>query len=113
MIDPKDWKWFGYPLHFICADDCHFHLGTLVGGYVISTVGDMRKEGQDAQPIGLDRLYETMVFRHNGQHDDCGCPQIDPTELDAGSYNDHDSADIGHYQMCLKWAKNQRAKEIK
>ena len=41
MIPKEDWKWFGSAGHFICAHDCRFHLCTLVGNYVVSTVGEL------------------------------------------------------------------------
>ncbi len=37
----KNWKWYGKPGHFICADQCKFHLCTKVGRYLVSTVGEM------------------------------------------------------------------------
>ena len=37
----KNWKWFGNPGHFICAQNCRFHLCTLVGNYLVSTVGEL------------------------------------------------------------------------
>jgi hypothetical protein len=39
MKQTKDWKWFGNAGHFICGDKCQFHLTTLVGKYLVSTVG--------------------------------------------------------------------------
>jgi len=39
---PKDeWEWFGHAGHFICGHMCRFHLCTRVGGYLISTVGEL------------------------------------------------------------------------
>lgn len=89
-IKEQDWKWFGAAGHFICSDWCRFHMATLVGNYIVSTVGeyipdsDVREilascrgkplEGHgDArrsdwlkkfgfEEIGCDRTYETMVF---------------------------------------------------
>ena len=85
------WVWMPHPAHFICASDCKFHLATYVGGYIVSTVGELfpdapvrevlaesrkvKLEGiGDArktdyarkigfETIGCDRLYETMVFK--------------------------------------------------
>jgi hypothetical protein len=34
-------KWFGHAAHFICGRDCRFHLATQVGGYLVSTVGEL------------------------------------------------------------------------
>lgn len=95
MSIPKEqWQWFGHAAHFICGSDCRFHLATLIGDYVISTVGEylpdsqvreilarsrgvslegrgddrradwMRKVGYEE--IGLGRKFETMVFKWNG-----------------------------------------------
>jgi len=38
-IPESKWKWFGDAGHFICSQWCQFHLCTLVGKYLISTVG--------------------------------------------------------------------------
>ena len=34
------WRWFGHAGHFICAQWCRFHLCTLVGDHLVSTVGE-------------------------------------------------------------------------
>jgi hypothetical protein len=39
-IPKKDWQWFGSAGHLIVGHWCRFHLCTLVGGYLISTVGE-------------------------------------------------------------------------
>lgn len=102
MFHP-DWRWFGTPGHFICADHCRFHLCTQIGDYLVSTVGEyvpdmqvcevlaksrgiilkgkgekreadwMRKAGYEN--IGAGRKYETMVFRisHICTDKDCDC----------------------------------------
>ena len=90
QLSPEAWEWFGHPGHFICARDCRFHLCTLVGRHLISTVGEFEPDapvreilaqsrgvtlsGQgDArrldylrrvgyEEIGLGRTFETMVF---------------------------------------------------
>lgn len=91
VMKRENWVWMPHGAHFICARDCKFHLATYVGGYIVSTVGEMvpdapvrerfassrgvTLEGQgDArladymrkvgyQEIGFGRKYETMVFR--------------------------------------------------
>lgn len=40
----RPWKWFGHAAHFICGHSCRFHLATLVGKYLISTVGELWPE---------------------------------------------------------------------
>lgn len=96
MEHPRDeWEWFGCPAHLIVSQDCRFHLATLVGPWVVSTVGEwlpdsnswhiyadsrgVEIEGRgDAGradflnkvgfiEIGLGRKYETMVFRATGE----------------------------------------------
>lgn len=92
-----EWKWFGHPGHFICGDQCIFHLCTLVGGgkYLVSTVGELWFDSQvrkivadsrgikiegkgddwDAdylvkvgyEDVGCGRKYETMVFKVTGE----------------------------------------------
>ena len=94
---PDEWEWFGSPAHFICADDCRFHLATLVGPWVVSTVGEYLPDsgswdlyakragvnlagaGQGDErrnqfldevgwvDIGAGRKYETFVFRASGK----------------------------------------------
>ena len=95
MIQQDKWEWFGRPGHFICAEDCRFHLCTLIGDHLVSTVGAllpdapvreikaecrgivlegrgdarlhdyMKKLGYDE--IGCGRKYETMVFKVTGK----------------------------------------------
>lgn len=97
----EDWEWFGSAGHLIVASECRFHLATLVGTWLVSTVGewlpdsgswhiyaDSRKvtlEGWgDARrtdflnkvgfvEIGAGRKYETMVFRTTGER--CELPE--------------------------------------
>jgi hypothetical protein len=38
------WIWMPHAGHFICSDHCIFHLNTYVGGYVVSTVGELWNE---------------------------------------------------------------------
>lgn len=94
MIPVKDWKWFGSAGHFICSCDCRFHLATLVGDILVSTVGqyfpdapvreiiaksrgitlmgmgDARRndymEKIGFEEIGYGRKYETMTFEISG-----------------------------------------------
>ena len=104
-------KHFGYPAHFICADRCRFHLATQVGKYLISTVGAMFPTPESKMTeIGLDRMFETMVFRAGKQCklSDCNCkmPQLtNGHELDTLGYNTAGEAQTGHEKMIKKWAK--------
>lgn len=91
MIHPREsWTWFGNAGHLCVASHCRFHLCTLVGQWLVSTVGEyvpdsavrevlasargailqgrgdereaswMKQVGFDE--IGYGRKYETMVF---------------------------------------------------
>ena len=122
-IPSSDWKWYGKSGHFICGEDCRFHLCTLVGEFLVSTVGEYlpqehhhglpRAKSLTGLPLsdGLSfwlrrRKYETMVFRA-GPACKCGCEQ--PTlasgrDLDFTAYNKAGDAARGHYAMCEKWA---------
>lgn len=91
MTSKDKWTWMPHPAHFICADNCRFHLATEVGGYIVSTVGEYwpdsrvrriyvesrgveikgRGDEWDAnyfkkfgyEEIGAGIKYETMVFK--------------------------------------------------
>lgn len=122
-----------HPGHFICSNQCRFILNTWVNGYIVSTVGeyfpssDVRKilansrgikiedkgDYWDAdymqkigfEPIGLDRLYETMVFKAKKSKEKC-CPYVMRTparEIDFAGYNDPGEAYRGHLKMCNKY----------
>lgn len=138
-IPVKDWKWFGTPGHFICGDDCRFHLCTQVGKVLVSTVGQyfpcsevreiitktsgisLKGIGDEREAdflkkigyveIGAGRLYETMVFKAGNPctHEkcNCGCPEINGSEMDFEGYNDASEATKGHYAMCEKWSEGQ------
>ena len=40
MRDQTKWKWFGHAGHLCVGHLCRFHLCTLVGKYLVSTVGE-------------------------------------------------------------------------
>jgi hypothetical protein len=103
----KNWKWFGHALHFIGSNDCRFRMGTQIGRYVISTVGEYLPGGnqqEEFSDIGYQRKYETMVFKV-GKILPCGCPKINPSEIDMMPYNNPKDAMRGHMAMCEKWSK--------
>lgn len=133
MINPKDWQWFGFAGHFICGSWCRFHLCTKVGKYVVSTVGflvspsdakgsevaesEFLAKNPNGRTIGYNRTYETMVFKFKKlcKVKDCNCgqPRIVPSELDFKGYNLAGEATKGHMELCLKWAKAQKAQTEK
>ena len=122
-----------HPGHFICSQDCRFHLNTYVSGYIVSTVGEMLPdsgtwhiyakskgvtlEGQgDARradflkrvgfvEIGAGRTYETMVFHAQKSGAEC-CPweMASGGELDFEGYSDPGKAFSGHQSMVAGWA---------
>lgn len=120
-----EWEWFGRPGHFICARWCRFHLTTLVGPWLVSTVGAFvhprhsqgseQKEAQwlaknwPGEDIGVGRKFETMVFRAGEPcaENDCHCelPRIDGRELEAKGYQTFAEAQRGHVAMCERWAR--------
>ena len=84
----EEYQSWDRPSHFISAPDCQFGHTTLVGKYVISSVGEMplhnsfRDLGTSLSPdgkfmyIGNGRIYETMVFEWSGelcQEEKCNC----------------------------------------
>lgn len=134
------WVWMPHPGHFICCNDCRFHLNTYVGGYIVSTVGEyepdmaireryaqsrgivlegmgdarrddaMKKLGYEK--LGIDRIYETMVFPAvRGPKVDGCCPwrMSDCSSIDFAGYNTAEDARIGHMKLCQKWAKKMPA----
>ena len=122
-IPELEWIWYGKAGHFICGHWCRFHLYTKIGRVVVSTVGeyvhprhgqgreDLEMEWLQQNPygedIGLDRKYETMVFRSTDEPCDCGCGQHMPDggrELDFHGYNNPIAAQEGHMELCHKWA---------
>jgi hypothetical protein len=115
-IPETKWKWYGSAGHFIGGPECRFHLCTEVGGYLVSTVGEYfpnGRDGHEAKEIGLDRLYETFVFKLKRGHarcdvDDCGCglPMPDQSlEIDSLPANKAGDATRNHYKLCRKWAR--------
>ena len=129
------WVWMPHSAHFICGQDCRFHLATYVGGYIVSTIGEylpdvgvreilaerkgIKLEGKgDARrldfmvkhgfvDIGYARKYETMVFKaHKDRTDDCGCPyRWSGGELELMPANDSKTAIKNHYRLCEKWSR--------
>lgn len=86
-----DPKWFAANRHRLGDDFDHAYMQRF--GY---------------ETVGLDRLYETMVFRAGApckaKGCACGLPSINGSELDFKGYNDAASATTGHHKLCRKWA---------
>jgi hypothetical protein len=109
-ISISKWEWYGEPAHLCVSNDCHYHLVTQVGKFVISTIGDYHPQPScgisksehtlecGAVEIGFDRFFETMVFLgKNGRVTGAG-------ELDSCGYQTPEEAQKGHLKMCKKWA---------
>lgn len=116
IIPHKEWQWYGGASHFICGDRCQFHLSTVIGDVIISTIGEMISEpikSRTFETIGCDRLYETMVFKAGEpcNEKDCMCGERsaihDGCELDFAPYNDRKSATEGHAALCERWADTE------
>ena len=104
----EKWIWQPHAGHFIGSSSCNFRMNTYVGKYIVSTVGEYKnsltKEGE-WEPLGMDRLYETMVFK--AQRSGYGCCKwriIVEKEMDMKGYNDEKSAYKGHLELCKKWS---------
>ena len=117
-MDKAKWIWMPHAAHFICASRCQFRLATYVGGFIVSTVGEMEIQNTeiakivgkmvgDFDTIGYNRMYETMVFKAipSAPEFTC-CPYgIDVSEtVDRDGYNDANAATAGHMALCEKWA---------
>lgn len=61
------------------------------------------------EEIGLDRKYETMVFKAKRSKYKC-CPweMENPSSLDMDSYNLSADAYAGHLKMCARYAKRKK-----
>lgn len=122
VIPHDKWKWYGKPGHFIASQWCRFHLATVIGKYLISTIGEYVhprhgkgsevKENQwldqnwPGEDLGIDgRKYETLVFKVNGKCT-CGCdgPLHNGESLEAEGYYDARSARNGHMRLCRKYS---------
>lgn len=114
MIPREKWKWQGSAAHFVAAASCRWHLCTVVGDYVVSSVGEYVPyvpRGKEAfEKIGCDRLYETFVFHGGGACADSGCTcggevrVHDFSEIDSLGANTRAEAAANHEALCLKWA---------
>lgn len=79
-IAKSEWIWFGHAGHLIVAQWCRFHLCTLIGDIMVSTVGEYVPE-EAVREI----LHDYMRKEGKG-------------------YNHAGHAARGHYELCEKWA---------
>lgn len=117
---PKDkWIWMPHAAHFICGHQCRFKLATYVGGYIVSTVGELpdprKPDSREYEDIGYQRKYETMVFQaapQNPKYTCCPFSIINAGDgVDMAGYNDANAATAGHYALCEKWSRIEPGKE--
>lgn len=100
----QDWTWMPHAAHFSGRQRCLFHLATHVGGFIVSSVGDYRPDG-DRKPVGGGFDYETMVFVAEQQ-----CEACCPWEIASGHAlktirtNDPGEAVANHMRLCHEYA---------
>ena len=107
MSNPVKRIELGCPGHLIVSESCRWIRHTRVGDYRVSTIGDYyRPDAKTRQTIGLDRYFETMVFRITGEATDvegCGCGEVDWSEISFEGYDTAGDAQAGHEQMVEKY----------
>jgi len=116
----EKWVFMGHAGHFIMGNECRFRLNTYVGKYIVSTVGELvtpelvKVKLEEAsgrkrdlyEDIGLNRKYETMVFKaRKSAHKCCPYEIIVSRGVDADGYNTSEDAYKGHMKLCEKWSK--------
>ena len=113
-----EWEWYGNAGHFISRHKCRFHLTTIVGKFLVSTVGELRPDPyRKCEELSPGYFYETMVFdsweRCGGgaaECGNCGCPSGRCCEIECARYKTAGEATRGHMAMCEKWAGKGKAK---
>ena len=106
MADISNWKWCGFPHHFVASDKCNYSLATFVAGgrFLVSTIGDYRPTNDEPITFGDEFLYETMVFPCNPKMIIDGEPQVSSwSELTRVLYKTSLEANAGHIEMCFKY----------
>lgn len=54
LMDRRGWIWMAHPGHFCRAWDCRFRLNAYVGGFIVSTLGELYSERRKAfETIGV------------------------------------------------------------
>lgn len=138
-----EWRWFGHVGHLCVGAWCRFHLTTHVGAYLVSTLGEyvpdapireilaqcrnielegvgderlnswMRQAG--FEELGMDRIYESMVFPAgkpcHSRNCGCGLPEILFPDVEMAGYLTPAAATLGHYELCHKWESEEAAED--
>lgn len=117
IIRRKSWIWLPHPAHFVGAFRCDFRLATVVGDFIISTVGEYRfSADKKISKIGPDRFYETMVFfKKDYNLENCGCYkfEIDGDCIELDGYDKCDEAMSGHNKICRKYSMLKKVYMLK
>jgi len=114
-MNKKDWIWMPHAAHFCCGSRCQFVLATYVGGYIVSTVGEMSSsiKGKEYETVSRGYLYETEVFKAKKQKLTC-CPYGIILKggygVEQRKYNTPSAATKGHMELCEKWSKEKENK---
>lgn len=124
------WIWIPHAGHLCIGHLCRFKLNTYVGKYIVSTVGEYIPDNEvidiikpefkhlrgdekehafirkyQAEEIGCDRKFETMVFEaRKSKHKCCPYEIMVEKEVDMNGYNSAEDAYNGHLKMCKKWS---------
>lgn len=113
----EHWVWMPHAAHWILGSRCRFHLATYVGKYIVSTVGECPKSGEDwretqnFERVGTGKeCYETMVFLAERAPNNTCCPwrQASGTDVDGKRYLTAEDAREGHMTFCKKWGKRSK-----
>lgn len=79
-------------------------MSTVVGSYLISTVGDYFTPAGVRSEIGRNRFFETMVFPVGEAPEPCGCyTPVSLQELDFLPANTALEATDNHYLLCRRY----------
>lgn len=122
MNEPS-WYWQPHAGHYICADDCLFHLNTYIpaSSVIVSTVGEHVATGSNGPPMGNgtytymgaydQTLYETMVFRAYRERNECCHTACCLNGVGFRRYKTSEEAVAGHLEMCAEWHAKRKVWE--
>lgn len=108
------WEQLPHPGHLCVGKMCQFRLATIVGAFLVSTVGEYFPKGQkEMEMIGgyidgdsFKPFYETMVFRCGAERHDCGCPSnVDYSEIECLRCETDKEALKQHRELCEKYSR--------
>ena len=108
-IIPDQWRWFGWPGHFCAASACHWHMTTVVGKVLVSSVGDYRPDGRKTKKSKMgwdeDHLYETIVTDEWQLCEFGCCACCTGSEIETHRYATQADAHYGHLAACRAWSE--------